>query len=183
MAPSPLSRRGLLQAAGLSAGSALVLAGCGRDAEGAETGSSATDAELLGALIELEQTAVAGYALAARRLRGDLAAVARHFHDQEREHVDRLSLAVRELGGAAPEPRGRSELPAPGGERALLRYAARLEDTAISAYLDALPRLVTPAVRATAASILTAEAEHLAVLRDALGDDPAPHAFVDGTAP
>ncbi|HEX8102233.1 MAG TPA: DUF4439 domain-containing protein [Solirubrobacteraceae bacterium] len=178
-----IGRRALLRAAGLSAGSALVLAGCGGTAAGGDDADTASDIELLGALIELEQTAVAGYTVAARRLGGSLGAVARRFRDHEREHVDRLSLASRRLGGTPPAPRARLEVRVPRGERAILRHAVGIEDAAIAAYLDALPRLRLPELRATAGSIFTTEAEHLAVLRDALGEDPAPVAFVDGTAP
>ena len=62
----------------------------------------------------------------------------------------------------------------------MLRFALDLEQTAIAAYIDALPKLSNGDVRATAAAIITNEAEHAAVLLDALGRDPVPAAFVTG---
>jgi len=53
---------------------------------------------------------------------------------------------------------------------------------AIAAYLDALPKLSSPDLRATAAAIVTTEAEHVSVLLGALGRPPVPTAFVTGTA-
>ena len=62
----------------------------------------------------------------------------------------------------------------------MLRFAVDLENTAIAAYIDALPKLSDGDLRATAASIITNEAEHLSLLLDALGRDPTPSAFVTG---
>ena len=49
-----------------------------------------------------------------------------------------------------------------------------------AAYLDALPRLSSHDLRATAASIVTTEAEHASVLLGALGRPQVPTAFVVG---
>jgi len=61
-----------------------------------------------------------------------------------------------------------------------LALAVHLENRAIAAYLDALPRLTSPDLRGTAASMLTSDAEHLVVLRRELGEDPVPSAFAGG---
>ena len=57
-----------------------------------------------------------------------------------------------------------------------------LENTAIAAYIDAIPRLNTADLRAEGAAIVGAEAEHLAVLNGALRQRSAPTAFVTGEA-
>lgn len=64
----------------------------------------------------------------------------------------------------------------------MLRFALDLENTAIAAYIDALPKLSQGDLRATAAGIIANEAEHVTVLLDALGRDPLPAAFVTGKA-
>ena len=65
----------------------------------------------------------------------------------------------------------------------MLRFAIELENTAIAAYIDALPKLSQGDLRATAAAIVTNEAEHIAVLLDALGDEPGARTrFVTGKA-
>ena len=55
-----------------------------------------------------------------------------------------------------------------------------IENTAIAAYLDALPKLSSPDLRATAASIVTNEAQHVSVLQGALARPEVPAAFVVG---
>lgn len=185
MVTGALSRRRLLRVAGagISAGAAGLLGGCGGGSQGKDGARRpATDIELLNAALELEHVAVAAYGRAAGRLNGEAGALARRLRDHEREHVDRLGLAVRELGGEPRAARASYDVPVPRGRRAILRYAIELEDAAVASYLAALPRLGEPDLRATAAAILTGEAQHLAVLREALGEEPVPRAFVDGRA-
>ena len=62
----------------------------------------------------------------------------------------------------------------------MLRFAVDLENTAIAAYIDALPKLGKGDLRATAAAIIANEAEHVAVLLGALGMEQVPGAFVFG---
>jgi len=60
----------------------------------------------------------------------------------------------------------------------VLAFAARLEQGAVSAYLGAVPLFATRELAKAAASILGDEAMHWAILRQALGQDPVPAAFV-----
>jgi rubrerythrin len=60
----------------------------------------------------------------------------------------------------------------------VLRFAARLEQGAVSAYLAAVPRFEQRDLSRAAASILGDEAMHWAVLRQALGEAPVPAAFM-----
>jgi hypothetical protein len=61
-----------------------------------------------------------------------------------------------------------------------LKLATMIENVAIAAYLDAIPRLTSGDLRATAASVVTNEAEHLSVLLGAQGRPQVPTAFVVG---
>jgi rubrerythrin len=60
----------------------------------------------------------------------------------------------------------------------VLRFAAGLEKGAASAYLGAVPALDNKDLAKAAASILGDEAMHWAVLRNALGENPVPSAFI-----
>lgn len=60
----------------------------------------------------------------------------------------------------------------------MLRFAARLEQGAVSAYLGAIPLFGNRELSKAAASILGDEAMHWAVLRQAVGEVPVPVAFV-----
>jgi len=60
----------------------------------------------------------------------------------------------------------------------VLRFAAGLEQGAVSAYLGAVPLFATRELSKAAASILGDEAMHWAVLRQVIGENPVPAAFV-----
>lgn len=60
----------------------------------------------------------------------------------------------------------------------VLRFAAKLEQGAVSAYLGAVPLFTNRALSKAAASALGDEAMHWAVLRNALGEAPVPGAFM-----
>jgi rubrerythrin len=60
----------------------------------------------------------------------------------------------------------------------VLRFAAGLEKGAVSAYLGAVPLFAQRELSKAAASILGDEAMHWAVLRQAIGEQPVPGAFV-----
>ena len=59
----------------------------------------------------------------------------------------------------------------------------RASSEAVFAYVEALPRLSDPELRVLVMQIAAEEAEHLAALRLAAGDEPVPDAFAGFTAP
>ena len=182
----PLSRRRFLGTAGASAagGSALLLAACGRESQPlAEAGpdeSDQADVEILNGALDLEFMAVAAYKAGAAQLTGDLLQIGKLFLAQEQEHADGLTSTIKDAGGKPNRAKSAYDFPPLRSADDVLRYAVHLENTAIAFYIDALPKLTNGDVRATAASIITTEAEHLAVLREALGHSPLPAAFVTG---
>jgi rubrerythrin len=138
-----------------------------------------TDRRVVEGLLRLEWESVALYRGLAQKLTGRPAATARHFLAQERRHVDSLQQALRSL--KAPLPRAAPSRPdLQGGQRALIRTAIDHELTCIRAYDQALATLQAPAVLGGVAGTMANEAQHLAVLRQLLGEDPAPVAFVKG---
>jgi len=147
-----LSRRRFLGAAGLLAG--LPLTACGRDAARQRP---PTDAAVIGALLKRELAvgaAVAGVAGAATIAR------------QDELHAERLGK-LSGVGAPARLPAAGDDLPA-----ALAR-----KQEGVFAYVDALPRLADADLRVLVMQIAASEAEHLAALRLAAGDQPVPDAF------
>jgi rubrerythrin len=192
----PRSRRELVLGMAALGGSALVLGACGgdddknRESDFGETkpekGDAARDIAVLNAALDLEHTFVAAYGAAEALLPGEARGLVRDFRDQEGDHVYSLTQAIRDLGGRPNRPRRaaqyRSDFPSLRTREDALRFALDLEMTAIAAYVDAVPKLTSGQLRATAASIVTTEAEHAAVLRGELGEPQLPSAFVTGQA-
>jgi hypothetical protein len=179
-------RRAFLRAAGatLAGGSALVAAACGSDDEsnpdGGDQSVAAADAGVLNGVLELENQMVAAYAAGSALLRGEDLKLARRILAQERAHADALAQEVRRLGFKPAASKGAYEFPALRSAAAVMRYADALENQAIAAYIDALPKLTSPGLKGTVAAILTNEAEHLASLALVAGRSAAPKAFVLG---
>jgi len=171
-APAPTRR----ELAAALAASALPFAGAA-DARARPMG----DREVLLGLLALEQRSVVVYEqlLRSGKLSGSAAAAARLFGGQERRHVDALTQALLNMGATSvPKPPGRQD--PRGGASELIRLAAEHEMECIHAYYEAHAKLRSPALLATAAGVMANEAQHLAVLRQLLGRDPTPVAFVTG---
>ena len=166
-----LVRRGMLAAGTtLAASSVPILLGV-RDAF-AQAGD---DQSVVSSAIELEQITAEAY----QRLQGQLGGVARLFRNHERQHEQALTLALRQMGGSPPTANVDARLARlpTGNRRAAAKFAIELEQNAVRAYEDAARKLHDAAVMKTAMSILGAEAQHLVVLRQIAGEDPAPNAF------
>ena len=183
---TPLSRRRFVAGASLVGGSAILLGACSDDTRNSglvgPDESDQADIEILNGALDLEHMAVASYKAAAGALTGARLQIAQTFLEHEQAHADALSRAIEDAGGMPNEPKSAYDLPRLRSGAAALRFALELEDTAIAAYVDALPKLSQGELRSTFAAIVTTEAEHAAVLRDALGAEPVPSAFVHGRA-
>jgi rubrerythrin len=183
----PLSRRRFFHMSGVSvaSGSAVFLAACGDDTKKASTlpdESDDADVEILNSALDLELMAIAAYKAGAGKLKGDVLQVAQLFLEQEQEHADGLSAAIKDAGGKPNTARASYDFPELRNQRDVLRFAVDVENTAIAAYIDALPKLGEGDLRATASAIVANEAEHVAVLLGALGEQQVPFAFVVGKA-
>lgn len=184
----PQSRRRFFRMSGVSiAGtSAAVLVACSDDTKNpVQIGpdeSDQADVEILNAVLDLEFLAIAAYKQGATKLGGERLAIMKVLLEQEQAHADGLAGEIKNLDGTPNRAKRDYDLPELRTEADVLRFALDLEDTAIAAYIDALPKLSEKDLRATAASIITSEAEHASVLLDALGREPVPKAFVTGKA-
>lgn len=187
----PQSRRRFFYRSGVivgaAGGSAMFLGACadGTTTPARMTGpdeSDQADVEILNGALDLELLAVAAYKHGAARLRGRVLDIGQKFLEQEQEHADGLAAAIEDAGGRPNRAKSSYDFPELRTQSAVLRFAVDLENTAIAAYIDALPKLSQGDLRATVSAIITNEAEHIAVLLDALGKNPVPGAFVTGEA-
>jgi rubrerythrin len=184
----PLSRRRFFHMSGVSVagGSAILLSACGDDTKSTTPAgpdeSDAADVEILNSALDLELMAVAAYKTGAPHLKGDVLAIGKLFLEQELAHVDVLASAIKAAGGKPNKAAASYDFPELRSQADVLRFAVDVENTAIGAYIDALPKLGKGDLRATAAAILSNEAEHVAVLLGALGMQQVPDAFVVGTS-
>lgn len=185
----PQSRRRFFHRAGVVAGAvgapAMLVAACGDSTTtpGVVTGpdeSDQADVEILNGALDLELMAVAAYKTGAGRLRGSVLDIAQTLLEQEQEHADGLMAAIKDAGGTPNRAKSSYDFPQLRSQRDVLRFAVDIENTAIAAYIDALPKLSQGDLRATAAGIITNEAEHISLLLDAMGMNPVPEPFVTG---
>jgi Ferritin-like domain len=188
-----LSRRDALRlgAAGVGAGAATVLAGCGGGKPGmvptVGPDEMKTDSATMAALLELERTAVIAYEVAQAKLLGSARAAAARLRTQELAHERAIEQGLRSLAaGVAPaRPRSRYAVGFPTIRTAqdALRFVLDIENTQVSAYGDAVGTLLTPQLRETVASILAVEAEHMSVILGELHQPQASQSLVTGNAP
>ena len=151
------------------------------------TAQADNDAAILGTLLDQENSSIAAYTLVATKLRGRPLVEARRFLGHERRHAAALAAAIRSLGSTPDPPQPRTEyeagFPRLRGARDALSFALDVETTAVAAYSDAIGKIATDDVRATAAAILVTESEHAAVALGELGRPQVPEAFVTGAPP
>ncbi len=179
------NRRLFLGGAALLSGAAVaLLAGHDALAAGEARGakSEANDAGILNTALGAEFEAVAAYEVAAASnlLEKQVLALARQFQGHHRAHAELLAKTVLKLGDKPVAAKAQYAFPTEKlkNQADVLRFAAQLEKGAVSAYLNAVPVFGNRDLAKAAASILGDEAMHWAVLRQAVGENPVPSAFV-----
>ena len=176
------SRRAFLGESGLvlSASAIALLAGC--ESLAADQKNSDGDVAILNTALGAEREAVAAYQLSADSglLEPGIKVVALKFQGHHKAHADLLAATVSKLGGHPVEAKKKYDFPVEKlkSQADVLRFAAQLEQGAVSAYLGAVPAFGNRDLARAAASILGDEAMHWAILRNVLGEDPVPAAFV-----
>ena len=177
------TRRSFLGVSGtaLSATAVALLAGRESLAAG-DKAAPANDVAILNSALAAELEAIAAYGVGAGSglLTGPVLALATTFQGHHKQHADVLAGTVKKLGGKPAEAKPKYDFPVDTlkTQNDVLRFAAGLEKGADSAYLGAVPLFKDRELSKAAASILGDEAMHWAVLRNALGDEPVPAAFV-----
>jgi rubrerythrin len=182
--PTPIAaRRAFLGQSGLALSGAAVALLAGRHALAAQSApATENDARILNTALAAELEAIAAYQLGAesKLLQKPVLDLALTFQGHHKEHADVLAKTVSRLGGKPVQARAKYNFPVEqlGSQADVLRFAARLEQGAVSAYLGAVPLFRNRDLAKAAASILGDEAMHWAILRQALGEVPVPSAFV-----
>jgi hypothetical protein len=194
--------RGRWALAALAAALVLVaLAGCGGggDTGGTSAGAMVTgaktpvsspeqaaDAEALDKVLGRQEAAIVAYGQVIPKLAPRLARMAAYFRAQEQEHVDAVLKAMRGLKIAA-EPREEAIEPADlTTDQERLEFLYEVESATIDEELSAISSLEASWPRSLLASTVADQAQHLTLLRQALGAGPlasVPVPFENGTAP
>ena len=177
------SRRGLLRVAGAGA-AGLLLAGCGKQSLKAQVHNSApvlgTDVDLLNQLLHLEHVAIWAYTAGTPLLPPAVVKAGELFLNDELAHAGALAGLVRAAGGKPIKSAPSYALGHPRTSDQVLALLQRVENTQIRAYLGAIAKLAPGSVKQSVASIMANDAQHLAVVRAALGQPAVPSAFVTG---
>ncbi|WP_332777667.1 ferritin-like domain-containing protein [Polaromonas sp.] len=178
------NRRSLIQGSGLILSGAAIAMLAGRDslATSHKTKSPEKDVGILNTALGAELEAIAAYQVSAESglLQKPVLDLAVQFQGHHKEHATLLASVVSKLGGKPVTAKARYEFPVDKlkSQADVLRFAAMLEKGAVSAYLGAVPVFGDRDLAKAAASILGDEAMHWAILRNALGEDPVPVAFM-----
>ncbi len=165
----------------------LAAAGCGKGGHGAETDpEKGLDSAILNEGLSRELTALAAYTRGNGLLRGGARALGRQLRAQEQEYVDALTKAIRGLGGNSEAAAEELDFSQAKDQAAFLALAYELEGGSLAFYEAAAPRLNTAAPRTLATALAAGHAQHLVVLRQALGAGRAasvPRGFDSGEVP
>lgn len=181
--PAAARRIFLGHSGGLVLSGAAVALLAGKDALAAKTGGAkASDVQILNTALGAELEAIAAYQLGAesKLLAGPVLDLAVTFQGHHKAHAAMLAATVAKLGGKAVTAKEKYDFPVDTlkTQQDVLKFAARLEQGAVSAYLNAVPLFGNRDLAKAAASILGDEAMHWAVLRQAVGEAPVPSAFM-----
>jgi len=182
--PTPVAARRLfLGKSGLVLSGAAVALLAGNHALAAKAGgASGNDVQILNTALGAELEAIAAYQLGAesKLLEKPVLDLALTFQGHHKAHADLLAKTVAKLGGKAVQAKDAYDFPVAQlkSQADVLKFAAKLEQGAVSAYLGAVPLFGNRDLAKAAASILGDEAMHWAVLRQAVGEAPVPSAFV-----
>jgi hypothetical protein len=175
------ARSGLL----LSGAAVALLAGSDSlAADFKKTGAAglANDIKILNGGLAAEYQGIAAYQVGAESglLQKPVLDLAVQFQGHHKAHADLLAATVKQLGGTPVSPKQKYDFPVDQlkSQNDVLRFAAGLEQGAVSAYLAAVPVFDNRDLAKAAASILGDEAMHWAILRQAVGENPVPAAFV-----
>jgi rubrerythrin len=185
----PQSRRKFLAVGGGSAALAAFLAACGSDSSSSTTTTDSTamsggksetaefgkgDVGILNYALTLEYLETAFYAEVVKSglFKGADLATIRKFGQEEAEHVQALTQAVKSLGGKpAAEPK--TEFPLKDA-KSVLELAGTVENLGAAAYLGQAANIQSPEVLASALAIHSVEGRHAAALNTLLGESITP---------
>lgn len=185
-AEEPSSRRRLfgLTAAGAAITAAELLSACGSSSRThvgrIPESARAPDVGYLNHALDLKHYMVGAYTAATPLLKGRTHAAAKRFLAQDLSHVSQLISLIKHAGGTPNEPQPVYNLGRPHGPNGILQLLENAENSVIAGFQELLPKVAPGTVRASLASIIANDAQHVTVLRLNLRRNPIPVAFVTG---
>lgn len=178
-----------------------ILAGCGgggSSSAGSSTARStaavttatpsseeAADAEILDTVLGRQEAAAEAMRHVGPALSPRLARMVAYFRAQEQEHIDAVLKALRGLRSPAEPTVEPLDWTGLKSERERLVFLYEMESATIDEELSAISELEASWPRSLLASTVANQAQHLTLLRQALGDGPlaaVPQPFENGTA-
>jgi Ferritin-like domain len=151
-----------------------------------ENAEAAADAEVLEVILVRQNAAVGAYEAVIPELPPRLRAMAAMFRAQEQEHIDATTKAIRGLGGAVEAAAEEIETGELEDARQRLVFLYEVESVTIEDELVAVAKLEAATPRAMLAATVANQAQHLVLIRRALGARPLatiPAPFESGTQP
>jgi hypothetical protein len=179
-------RRGLWLALLLALSVAALSACGGQSGPTTAVPDKEADVAVMNEILGRQMAAVKAYGEVLPRLRGRTLALGRQFQAQEQEHVDGTIKGLRGIGGKAEPAAEEIEVGELKTGADALRFLYTLESATIDAELNAITKLTGGWPRALLASTAANQAQHLVLIRRALGAKPlntVPSAFEAGTTP
>lgn len=175
-----ITRQAFLVRGTVAAGTVYGLGAVGPFVRQALAQEGGGDVEVLNFALTLEYLEAAFYERAlkeTRGLSGEAKEVATTLRDNETEHVDALTAAIKEAGGTPVQAPGVDFGQAFASQDAFLKLAQTFEDLGVSAYNGAATQIRSPEVLGSAGAIVQVEARHAAAIRALRGEDITPGAF------
>jgi Ferritin-like domain len=190
MAPNRIMRGRAVRRALLLAAAAVLLAAalpaCGGSGGASGAGEKERDVRVLNEILGRQLAAVAAYDQALPHLDGADLAAAQQFRAQEQEHVDATTKTLRGIGGEADPPAEAIEADNLNTRADSLEFLYEMESATLDAELSAVGKLSVDWPRPLIASMAADQAQHLVLLRQALGaklSEVIPSAFETGELP
>jgi hypothetical protein len=194
MAPNRIMRDGAVRRAllalALSAALSFALVACGGGEETSRTPTAIPDKEgdaaILNEILSRQTAVVTAYDGVLSRLHEPTLDAARLFRAQEQEHIDATLKALRGLGEEAEPAAEPIEADDLESQVDHLRFLYEMESATIEAELTAVAKLTSPSPRSMLAATVANQAQHLVLLRRALGAKPlkaVPEPFENGATP
>jgi hypothetical protein len=174
-----ISRASFLLRGALAAGSVYGASAVAPFVSSALAQGGGGDAEILNFALTLEYLESDFYNVKGTQvgLSGRAKSYAKLFGEQESQHVEALTAAVKQLGGK-PVAKPTFVFPA-DDEMSFLALASVLEHTGVGAYNGAAPSLKSKQVLAEAGEIVQVEARHAAAINLLIGKSPTPNQGFD----
>ena len=143
------------------------------------------DVDILNFALTLEYLEAAFYEMGLKNVKGldgDAKELATTLQENEAEHVQALTEAIKGLGGTPTKAPGVDFADAFSSQKAFLKTAQTFEDLGVSAYNGAATQIKSKEVLGSAGAIVQIEARHAAAIRLLRKEMPAPAAFDEALA-